>query len=66
LAGERTHAAALAELQQATRNYAKRQITWFRHQLPQARIFTEQFSERLAGEFFPFIRKVVDPKDSTD
>lgn len=66
LAGERTREAALAEFQQATRNYAKRQITWFRHQLPQARIFAAQFSERLAGEFFPFIRKVVDPRDSTD
>lgn len=28
--------AAKARAQQATRNYAKRQTTWFRHQLPQA------------------------------
>jgi tRNA dimethylallyltransferase len=70
LAGERTQGAALAEFQQATRNYAKRQVTWFRHQLPQARVFAqpwnEQFSERLSEEFFPFIRKLVDRGDSAD
>ena len=34
LAGETTHAAALIAGRQATRNYAKRQYTWLRHQLP--------------------------------
>lgn len=33
LAGEITHEAALAVGQQSTRNYAKRQFTWLRHQL---------------------------------
>ncbi len=32
LAGETTRADAVAALQQATRNYAKRQLTWFRNQ----------------------------------
>ena len=27
---------------QKTRNYAKRQLTWFRHQMPQKLVFTEQ------------------------
>ncbi len=33
---------------QKTRNYAKRQLTWFRHQLPEKRVFT---SAELALEF---------------
>ena len=35
LGGEWTREEALARGQQATRNYAKRQCTWFRHQPPQ-------------------------------
>jgi tRNA dimethylallyltransferase len=34
LSGQTSLAAALAEAQQATRNYAKRQLTWFRNQTP--------------------------------
>ena len=34
LAGETALDAAIAEAQQATRNYAKRQLTWFRNQTP--------------------------------
>ena len=34
LAGELTLEAAVAAIKQATRNYAKRQRTWLRHQLP--------------------------------
>jgi len=34
LAGERDAATAIAAGQQATRNYAKRQYTWLRHQPP--------------------------------
>jgi tRNA dimethylallyltransferase len=36
LRGECDRASALAAAQQATRNYAKRQRTWFRHQVPAA------------------------------
>jgi tRNA dimethylallyltransferase len=34
LAGEPTLAAAVEATRQATRNYAKRQLTWFRNQTP--------------------------------
>lgn len=34
LSGDATREAALAEARQATRRYAKRQMTWFRHQTP--------------------------------
>jgi len=51
---------ALALFQRATRQYAKRQYTWFRHQLSQARVWNAQFSESLKAEIFSFIRKAVD------
>jgi len=47
---------ALAEAQQATRNYAKRQLTWFRHQIIADREIFTQFSESLLPEIFSFIR----------
>ncbi len=34
LQGEMSLAAAVEAIQRATRNYARRQVTWFRHQLP--------------------------------
>jgi tRNA dimethylallyltransferase len=48
-------------MQQATRNYAKRQYTWFRRRLPasnslQKRLIATQFSESLLPEIFAFIR----------
>jgi tRNA dimethylallyltransferase len=57
---EREHAIAAA--QQATRNYVKRQLTWFQRQMPetrslQKRILAEQFSERLLPEICSFIRQ---------
>jgi tRNA dimethylallyltransferase len=36
LEGRTTLEAAVAAVQQATRRYAKRQLTWFRHQMPEA------------------------------
>ncbi|HEY1260996.1 MAG TPA: tRNA dimethylallyltransferase, partial [Stellaceae bacterium] len=47
LRGELSLAAAIAAGQQATRRYAKRQITWFRHQLTADLTLNEQFSESL-------------------
>lgn len=47
---------AIAAAQQATRNYAKRQQTWFRHQMPQAKILTEKLSESMKAEIFSIIR----------
>ena len=60
LAGKASRKEALAALQQATRQYAKRQVTWFRHQMPGAQTWREQLSESLEQEIFPFIRKAVD------
>lgn len=62
LQGRADRESAIAAAQQATRNYVKRQLTWFRTQLPeterlQKRIFTEQFSERLLVEIYSFIRR---------
>ncbi len=62
LAGRMTREAAVAAAQQATRRYAKRQYTWFRHQLAdsasvQKLVVAEQFSESLLPEIFSFIRQ---------
>jgi tRNA dimethylallyltransferase len=65
LAGARTREEMLAALQQATRNYAKRQFTWFRHQLPRAHLYAAQFSESIWEEIFSFIRKSVDREGSS-
>lgn len=45
LRGELSLAEAIAAAQQATRRYAKRQMTWFRHQLDADLICVEQYSE---------------------
>lgn len=47
---------ALAAAQQATRNYAKRQMTWFRNQIVADRIIDGKFSESLLPGIFAFIR----------
>jgi tRNA dimethylallyltransferase len=59
LAGEIALNEAIAQAQQATRRYAKRQVTWFRHQVEGARVINEQFSERLTPEIFSFIRQFL-------
>lgn len=61
LRGEIPLQAAISEAQQASRRYAKRQMTWLRTQLPPpAEIPTHpvrtQFSESLLPEIFSFIR----------
>jgi tRNA dimethylallyltransferase len=58
LRGELDLADALAAAQQATRRYAKRQMTWLRHQLPGATWFDAQYSDQLDPEIFSFIRKM--------
>lgn len=57
LAGEMDLDAAIAAAQQSTRNYAKRQGTWFRHQLNASITIAEQFSESLIGTIFLKIRQ---------
>jgi tRNA dimethylallyltransferase len=62
LAGRSTRGQAIAAAQQATRRYAKRQYTWFRHQLPETErlkklVVSEQLSESFRLEIFSFIRQ---------
>jgi tRNA dimethylallyltransferase len=45
--GETSLDAAVADAQRATRRYAKRQMTWFRHQMSADLLFGEQYSEKL-------------------
>lgn len=57
LAGRCDLPTALAAAQQATRRYAKRQLTWFRNQMPEATRLSiespiEQFLERFFHEIF--------------
>ncbi len=59
LAGETTLAEAIAAAQQETRRYAKRQITWLRHQMPHTCLISEQFSERILPEIFNIIRQFL-------
>ena len=56
LAGEISQADAVIAGQQATRRYAKRQYTWFRHHIADAEIFLAQYSERLSPQIFNKIR----------
>ena len=46
---------AIAATQQATRNYVKRQITWFKRQIITDLIIKAQFSEKFREEIFSFI-----------
>ncbi len=55
--GEASLDAASAAARQATRHYAKRQMTWFRHRLTADLCISEQFSESLAAEILPIIRR---------
>jgi tRNA dimethylallyltransferase len=59
LRGETSLDAAAAAAKQATRNYAKRQMTWLRHQLGEAIEMHEQYSERLQRKIFSIIRQTL-------
>lgn len=50
---------AIARAQQTTRNYAKRQLTWFRHQLNTDFCLSAQFSESFFEEIFSKIRQFL-------
>lgn len=56
LRGELDLESALVRAQQLTRNYAKRQGTWFRGQLRADVVHDTQFSESLAAKTFQLIR----------
>ena len=57
--GEAGREEALAGLQQATRNYAKRQMTWLNHQISADLTIFEQYSESFREKIFSKIRKNV-------
>jgi tRNA dimethylallyltransferase len=59
VAGKESLQTAVGAAQQATRRYAKRQMTWIRHQMPEARIFEAQYSERILPEIFHIIRQFL-------
>lgn len=60
LRGEMGRDQAILAAQQATRNYAKRQMTWFRRRCDVASLrLGEQFSDSLWGQTFPFIRRFL-------
>ena len=64
IAGRLPRETAIAAAQQATRRYAKRQYTWFRHQLREGaglskQVVAEQFSESLLPEILSFIRQFL-------
>lgn len=64
LHGHVTLDAALTLARQSTRRYAKRQVTWFRHQMPGAHRIPTQYSESLKGQIFSFIvRPLLTPED---
>jgi tRNA dimethylallyltransferase len=55
LRGEIARDEAVARAQRATRRYAKRQTTWFRHRVNAELVFGEQFSESLLRRSRHFI-----------
>lgn len=55
LSGETSLEGAVAKAQQLSRNYAKRQLTWVRSQLPNAHILTAQYSESFREKIFSYI-----------
>jgi tRNA dimethylallyltransferase len=57
LAGTMTREEASARAKQATRQFAKRQMTWLRHQVRADAVFSEQYSESIRQEIFAFIRR---------
>ncbi|MBT7505138.1 MAG: tRNA (adenosine(37)-N6)-dimethylallyltransferase MiaA [Rhodospirillales bacterium] len=59
LAGDLTLELAVSSAQQASRNYAKRQMTWFRNQIPEAETVFAQYSESQRPKIFSFVRQFL-------
>ncbi len=59
LRGEIPLETAVLQAKQASRNYAKRQLTWFRNQIEQNYTLSEQYSESLKPKIFSFIRNFL-------
>lgn len=56
-AGELGLEEAIDEAQQATRRYAKRQTTWFKHQIVSDFLLSAQYSQKIDPKIFSFIRQ---------
>ncbi|MCH7929536.1 MAG: tRNA (adenosine(37)-N6)-dimethylallyltransferase MiaA [Proteobacteria bacterium] len=50
---------AIVAAQKATRNYAKRQLTWFRRQMTGARVYETKYSDRLAARIVGETRRFL-------
>ncbi|MCH7931582.1 MAG: tRNA (adenosine(37)-N6)-dimethylallyltransferase MiaA, partial [Proteobacteria bacterium] len=50
---------AIVAAQKATRNYAKRQLTWFRRQMTGARVYEHAYGDRLAARIVEEIRQYL-------
>ena len=59
LRGEIDRDGACRLAQAKSRRYAKRQLTWLRHQLSELETWNEQYSESLNERIFAFIRQFV-------
>ncbi len=57
--GEMSLADVCATAKRETRRYAKRQLTWLRHQMDADLRLAEQYSEMLRPELFSFIRRFL-------
>ncbi|HTH96109.1 MAG TPA: tRNA (adenosine(37)-N6)-dimethylallyltransferase MiaA [Stellaceae bacterium] len=64
LSGELDLDAAIALAQQSSRRYAKRQTTWFRHQMTPMHSVDAQFSYKIAAEICHKVRVALDGLDS--
>lgn len=58
--GRCSRAEAIQQLKLRTRQYAKRQYTWFRHQLDGASVIDAQFSKSVQDKIFSIVREGVD------
>ncbi len=59
LKGEITLAEARDKGRRASRNYAKRQLTWLRNRMAGAKVISAQYSESIRPVIFSFIRQFV-------
>ncbi|MFZ0844424.1 MAG: tRNA (adenosine(37)-N6)-dimethylallyltransferase MiaA [Pseudolabrys sp.] len=59
LFGAMSLADAIVQAQAATRQYAKRQFTWFRHQYAHEHVLNAQYSERYRNDIFTKIREIL-------
>lgn len=59
LLGEKDRETALEDAKRATRQFAKRQLTWLRNQLKADFTLSAQYSESFKGEIFSFISKFM-------